>query len=148
MRLQDIISSNIYEPNKKYNSRHYLKDLSIFYTEAKITPKKEGFFVTFYKRINNKNEAFSSGDLIDYLIIKLNNQQYIFFSKEDLIRLNIISFNSIKGKMGLLGYLMGLRDVKNIWDDSIMSYKDDYEKNLTPKDIRNLNWLYNGKFQN
>lgn len=47
-----------------------------------------------------------------------------------------------------LGHLLGLRDVKNIWDDSIMSYKDDYEENLTPKDTRNLNWLYNGKFQN
>jgi predicted Zn-dependent protease len=47
-----------------------------------------------------------------------------------------------------LGHLMGLRDIKNISDYSIMSYKKNYEKELTSKDVRNLNWLYNGKFEN
>lgn len=55
MIINDIKNSQLYKPNIKYNSRHYTKNgISIFYTEAKITPKKEGYFVTFYKRLITK----------------------------------------------------------------------------------------------
>jgi hypothetical protein len=105
MKLNDIVNSKIYKPNIKYNSRHYNENgFSIFYTEAKITPKKEGYFVTFYKRINNKNEPFNNSDHIDFLIIKLNNDQYLLFNKKDLIDLKIISKDKAVGKMGFRVY--------------------------------------------
>jgi hypothetical protein len=105
MKLNDIVNSKIYKPNIKYNSRHYNENgFSIFYTEAKITPKKEGYFVTFYKRINNKNEPFNNSDHIDFLIIKLNNDQYLLFNKKDLIDLKIISKDNVVGKMGFRVY--------------------------------------------
>lgn len=105
LKIDDIFNSQIYYPNIKYNSRHYNRNgSSIFYTVGKITPKKEGYFVTFYKRINNKNEPFNINDHIDYLIIKLNKDQYILFNKKDLVDLKIISTQEFLGKMGFRVY--------------------------------------------
>ena len=79
-----------------------LNDYKISYRKAKTTPKKEGQFVTFYKRLPSGIIApFEELDHFDFLIVCVENESemgWFIFPKNILTDKNIISTNLKEGK--------------------------------------------------
>ena len=100
--------------NKEEESQAYfacqflLNDKKIIYRNAKITPKKVGQFVTFWKR--NPSEVtipFKDSDDFDYFVIttkRKNNLGQFVFPKAVLIQKGIISTAKKEGKRGFRVY--------------------------------------------
>ncbi len=92
-----------------------LNDKNIIFRNAKITPKKVGQFVTFWKR--NKEgitEPFSETDTFDYYVINVQAENQVgqfIFSKSVLIEKGIISNSKKEGKRGFRVY--------PIWDKTV-----------------------------
>ncbi len=94
---------------KEYNGCSYQEDeFIIIERTAKITPKKIGQFVTFWKRNSQQiTTPYSYTDLFDFLIIKVNfndSTGYFKFSKDVLIKNGIISSEKKEGKRGFRVY--------------------------------------------
>lgn len=99
----------IEKESKDYKAcNFYLHKKKCFYREAKITPKKTGQFVTFWKR--NKEgiiEPFHEKDKFDFYIITVrskNNSGLFLFPKKTLLAKNIISTDTKEGKRGFRVY--------------------------------------------
>ena len=79
-----------------------LNDCSIHYRKAKITPKKEGLFVTFWKRISSGIIApFDHRDDFQFLIVTVESERnsgHFIFPKSILIDQKIISTSCREGK--------------------------------------------------
>jgi hypothetical protein len=95
--------------SKEYNAcRFQLNGLQIISRTAKITPKKTGQFVTFWKR--NKQgitEPFSETDNFHYFVInveKENRHGQFVFPKSVLMAKGIISTENKDGKRGFRIY--------------------------------------------
>lgn len=89
--------------SKKYQACSFkLNELKMYFRKAKITPKKEGQFVTFWKRIPNGVIApFEQGDDFHFLIVEVERELesgYFIFPKEILVTKNIISTDVHEGK--------------------------------------------------
>lgn len=126
----DHVKKLVYEPNQltvssmeeeKQNAKYgagifQLTFHTVRFRVAKITPTKVGQFVAFWeKNENNENQPYSCEDAPDLLVINTsteNNQfgQFVF-PKEVLLKQNILSSNSTKGKMGIRVY--------PIWDSPV-----------------------------
>jgi hypothetical protein len=95
--------------SKKYAAcRFKLNGLHIISRNSKITPKKVGQFVTFWKRNENKIiEPFYENDPIDFYIVNIRNRtksgQFVF-PKSVLIKKGIISTDKKEGKRGFRVY--------------------------------------------
>ncbi len=88
--------------------RFKLNELFILCRNAKITPKKAGLFVTFWKRNSNGiTEPYSDTDLIDYFVINIRTKtcfgQFVF-PRSVLIEKGVISSGKIEGKRGFRVY--------------------------------------------
>ncbi len=85
-----------------------LDDLKIKFRQAKITPKKVGLFVTFWKRnAENKTEPFNINDPFDFYIIAAkqeNNFGFFIFPKDLLSEKNILTNSKKEGKRGFRVY--------------------------------------------
>jgi len=95
--------------SKEYNAfRFELNGLKIVYRKAKVTPKKIGQFVTFWKR--NKNgiiEPLDETDPINFYVITVEAEKkagQFIFPKSILIKKGIISTNKKEGKRGFRVY--------------------------------------------
>ena len=110
--LCDIIT----EPeSKEYHAcRYKLDGNTIFYRNAKITPKKVGQFVTFWRRNSEGiTEPYKEQDSVDYYVINVeseNNLGQFVFPKSTLIKKGIISTDKKDGKRGFRVY--------PAWDDT------------------------------
>ncbi|CCV63907.1 conserved hypothetical protein [Alteracholeplasma palmae J233] len=74
---------------------------------AKKTPKKEGYFVTFWEKIDGINHPYNKEDTCDYFIILVideENKGYFKIPKKDLIEKGIVKSETQKGKMGMRVY--------------------------------------------
>jgi len=75
---------------------------------AKITPKKKGYFVVFWKKdMDNKNIPFEYSESPDKLIITIIDGQHqgqFIFPKEILRDKGILSYDNKLGKMALRVY--------------------------------------------
>jgi hypothetical protein len=95
---------------KKYNGCSFvINNKIIIFRSAKITPKKRGQFVTFWKRplINGPIIPFDVEDLVDYfvVIVKFKEQLGQFtFPRYVLLRHGIISQQNRGGKRALRVY--------------------------------------------
>ncbi len=95
--------------SKEYDaSRFELNGLKIIYRNAKITPKKVGQFVTFWKRNGNGPiEPFNESDQIDFYVVNVRTEtafgQFVF-PKSVLIKKGIISTEKKEGKRGFRVY--------------------------------------------
>jgi hypothetical protein len=89
-----------------------LEDKNIIFRTSKETPKKEGQFVTFWKR--NKQgvtEPFADVDIMDYCVIHFKSGSKLgqfVFPKAVLIEKGILSSSKRRGKRGFRIY--------SIWD--------------------------------
>ena len=85
-----------------------VKEISIKFRKAKITPKKVGQFVTLWKRNSKKEtEPFNESDSFDfYIIVTEENENYglFLFPKNELIKRQILTTNSKEGKRGFRVY--------------------------------------------
>ncbi len=85
-----------------------INGIQIHYRKAKITPKKEGKFVTFWKRILSGIIApFDDNDEFDFVIVAVENHiesGWFIFPKSILISKKIVSTSSIEGKRGFRIY--------------------------------------------
>jgi len=97
------------DESKEYAAcRFKLNSLNIVCRSSKITPKKVGQFVTFWKRNENGIiEPLEEMDQIDFYVInvttKHNFGQFVF-PKSILIKKGIISTNKKEGKRGFRIY--------------------------------------------
>ena len=85
-----------------------LNGLNIICRNAKITPKKIGQFVTFWKRnINGSIEPFFETDRIDFYAVNVraeNKRGQFVFPKSELIKKGIISTDKKEGKRAFRVY--------------------------------------------
>ena len=89
--------------SQEYDALHFLvNQIKIHYRKAKITPKKEGLFVTFWKRIPSGIIApFDETDDFRFLIVaveKENDSGYFLFPKSILVAQKIVSTPTKEGK--------------------------------------------------
>ena len=102
--------------SQEYEGCEFLLDEKIIiFRTSKITPKKIGQFVTFWKR-NQKGitEPFSENDTIDFYVINVqfeNKTGQFVFPKSVLIENEILSTSKKDGKRGFRVY--------PIWDKTI-----------------------------
>lgn len=85
-----------------------INELHIHFRKAKITPKKGGQFVTFYKRIPSGVIApFEEKDAFDFLIVEAQDDSksgYFIFLKSELIKRQILSTDLKEGKRAFRVY--------------------------------------------
>ncbi len=93
----------------KYDAcRFELNEMKIICRSSKITPKKVGQFVTFWKR-NKKGvtEPFNETDRIDFYVINVKSENHFgqfVFPKSELLNKGIISTEKKEGKRGFRVY--------------------------------------------
>lgn len=89
-------------------ARFKLDEKFILSRNSKITPKKVGQFVTFWKRNKNKNTApFDTNDGIDFYVINCKTESKLgqfVFPKSVLIEKGLISSSKKEGKRGFRVY--------------------------------------------
>ncbi|GGX30154.1 MepB family protein [Aquimarina muelleri] len=105
----EILDFEIELESKEYCAcRFKLNELHIISRNAKITPKKSGQFVTFWKRNGNGLiEPFEEIDQIDFYTINVradNEFGQFVFPKSILIKKGIISTEKKEGKRGFRVY--------------------------------------------
>ena len=112
--VYDKIDFEISDFTKELESKDYhacqfgLNGQHIISRNAKITPKKAGQFVTFWKRVGNGPiEPFNETDLIDFYAVNVRSDykfgQFVF-PKSVLIKKGIISTNKKEGKRAFRVY--------------------------------------------
>lgn len=95
--------------SKEYHAcRFELNGFKVICRNAKVTPKKVGQFVTFWKRTNNGPiEPLHETDLFDFYVVnvQVENQfgQFVF-PKEVLIKKGIVSTDKKEGKRAFRVY--------------------------------------------
>ncbi|WP_439182638.1 MepB family protein [Carboxylicivirga taeanensis] len=135
---------------KEYGACQFkLNELNIFYRNAKITPKKTGQFVTFWKRNENGViEPFTQKDEIDFFVVNTRKKEkygQFVFPKSILIKKGIISTETKEGKRAFRVYpqwdipMSKLAERTQKWQ---LNYF--YEINNST-DLRKVNDLYSGK---
>lgn len=115
-------SKMLYEPNNIHLSqvvpeqesieyaacRFTINSYTILFRVAKITPKKIGQFVTFWKRDSSGVIApFDVTDQLDFLVVSVRNDNQLgqfIFPKTVLCTYGIVSRNGVGGKRALRVY--------------------------------------------
>lgn len=105
----EISNIKIEAESKEYDACQFkLNGLNIISRSSKITPKKVGQFVTFWKRNGNGPiEPFCNTDQFDFFIVnvKTENQYGQFvFPKSVLVKKGILSTNKKEGKRAFRVY--------------------------------------------
>lgn len=95
--------------SKEYNAcRYTFNGLKIISRSAKITPKKLGQFVTFWKRSGNGPiEPFEESDDFDFFVVNIRFEEkfgQFVFPKAVLIKKGIISTDKKEGKRAFRVY--------------------------------------------
>ena len=95
--------------SKEYDAcRFQLNGLKIICRSAKITPKKAGQFVTFWKRKSNGPiEPFELSDDFDFFVVNIRHQEkfgQFVFPKSILVQKGIISSDKKEGKRAFRVY--------------------------------------------
>lgn len=95
--------------SKEYDACNYkINNYKIHCRKSKITPKKSGQFVTFYKRIASGVIApFEETDDFDFLVVEVQDNLhygYFIFSKAELIKRQIVSTDFKEGKRAFRVY--------------------------------------------
>ena len=96
------------ESKEYYACRFNLNKLKIISRTAKITPKKVGQFVTFWKReVNQPIAPFDENDAIDFFVVNIQNEKQLgqfVFPKSLLVKKGIISTAKKEGKRAFRVY--------------------------------------------
>ena len=139
------------DEGKKYNAcRYELNGLKIVSRNAKVTPKKAGQFVTFWKR-NQKGitEPLNETDPVDFyvIVVKTENRQGQFvFPKSILIKKGILSTDRKEGKRGFRVYPVW--DItKNAQAKKTQKWQLNYFYEISETtDLKKVTELYHAKY--
>ena len=105
----EISHIEVEQESKEYQAcRFKLNELNIVCRKAKITPKKSGQFVTFWKRNGSGPiEPFSDTDKIDFYVVNIQTEKEIgqfVFPKSILIKKGILTTDKKEGKRAFRVY--------------------------------------------
>ncbi len=146
----NISDFKIETESKAYNACQFqLNGLNILSRNAKITPKKAGQFVTFWKRKGNGPIApFDENDQIDFYIVNVRTEnefgQFVF-PKSILIKKGIISTKKKEGKRAFRVY-PNWDTVKNKQAERTQKWQLNYFYQINSStDLQKVNELYNEK---
>lgn len=95
--------------SKEYNACEFmLNGMKVISRNAKTTPKKNGQFVTFWKRNNNGiTEPFDSNEGIDFFVVNVSKENRIgqfVIPQSVLVEKKIMSTDKVEGKRGFRVY--------------------------------------------
>ncbi|GAA0739223.1 MepB family protein [Gaetbulibacter jejuensis] len=148
--LLEISDFKIESESKEYNACTFkLNELNIISRTSKITPKKVGQFVTFWKR-NKKGqiEPFDENDQIDFFVVNVrakNKFGQFVFPKSVLIKHGIISTLNKEGKRAFRIYTTW-DTIKNKQAKETQKWQMNYFYHINCfTDIKKVNILYNKK---
>ncbi|GGE97848.1 hypothetical protein SAMN05443634_106173 [Chishuiella changwenlii] len=106
LQITDVVKDKECEEYLGFNFK--VNEWNIKFRKSKITPKKVGQFVTFWKRNEEKQtEPFHLNDEFDFYIIASfdeNNSGFFIFPKDILAKKQLISINEKEGKRGYRVY--------------------------------------------
>ncbi|WP_366139784.1 MepB family protein [uncultured Winogradskyella sp.] len=146
----EISDFKIEAESKEYDAcRFQLNGLNILNRNAKITPKKVGQFVTFWKRNENGPiEPFDENDQIDFYTVNVRTEnefgQFVF-PKSVLIRKGIISTEKKEGKRAFRVYPnWDIPKSKQAERTQKWQLNYFYQINVST-DLQKVTELYNGK---
>lgn len=142
-----ISNFKIETESKEYNACQFnLNNLKIIFRNAKITPKKVGQFVTFWKReINQPIAPFDENDTFDFFVVNIQNENQIgqfVFPKAILIKKGIISTNKKEGKRAFRIYPPWDKTTSKQAEQSQKWQVDYFYEILDEKDLAGLLKLY------
>lgn len=105
----EILNLTLEPESKEYDAcRFELSGRHVLSRSGKITPKKSGQFVTFWKRNGNGPiEPFAESDQIDFFIVNVrteNEYGQFVFPKNVLIKKGILSTKNKEGKRAFRVY--------------------------------------------
>ncbi len=154
-KVYNKLSFNIFRVNKELEGIEYdacqfeLNGMKVISRSSKITPKKVGQFVTFWKRNQNgETEPYSENDPFDFYVINVKSGDRLgqfVFPKSELINKGVITTEKKDGKRGFRVY--------PIWDKALNKQAEKtqkwqlnyfYEIDKTT-DFKRVNELYNKK---
>jgi len=152
-KIYDQLSLEISKMNNELEGTEYdacqfeLNGMKIISRSSKITPKKVGQFVTFWKRNQNgETEPYSENDQFDFYVISAKSGErfgQFVFPKSELINKGFITTEKKDGKRGFRVY--------PIWDKTLNRQAEKtqkwqlnyfYEIDKTT-DLKKVNELYN-----
>jgi len=129
-KIYDKLSLNISNVNNKLEGTEYdacqfeLNGMKMISRSSKITPKKVGQFVTFWKRNQNgETEPYSENDQFDFYIINAKSGDHFgqfVFPKSELIKKNFITTEKKDGKRGFRVY--------PVWDKTLNKQAEKTQK--------------------
>lgn len=101
--------SELKNEGEEYDACQFkLNGLKIICRSSKITPKKSGQFVTFWKRnLLGITEPFSESDSFDFYLINVSSGErfgQFIFPKSELIKKGIVTSEKKEGKRGFRVY--------------------------------------------
>ncbi len=136
--------------SKEYAAcRFKLNGLCVISRNSKITPKKIGQFVTFWKRNGNGSiEPLDENDKIDFYVVNVETQnkfgQFVF-PKSVLIQKGILSTNKQEGKRGFRVY-PNWDTPKNGQAERTQKWQLNYFYEINESiNLKNIKALYDGK---
>ncbi|WP_299765324.1 MepB family protein [uncultured Dokdonia sp.] len=145
-----ISDFKIESESKEYKAcRFKLNGLNILSRNAKITPKKVGQFVTFWKRKGNGPiEPFHESDQVDFYVVNVRTKnefgQFVF-PKSVLIKKGIISTEKKEGKRGFRVYPKWDR-VQSKQAEQTQKWQLNYFYEINSSiELKKVNALYQGK---
>lgn len=146
----EISDFEIETESKEYDAcRFQLNGLNILSRNAKITPKKVGQFVTFWKRNGNGQiEPFDENDQIDFYVVNVRTEnqfgQFVF-PKSVLIKKGIISTEKKEGKRAFRVY-PNWDSVKSKQAEQTQKWQLNYFYQINSStDLQKVNELYGRK---
>ncbi|WP_333661438.1 MepB family protein [Chishuiella changwenlii] len=106
LQITDVVKDKECEEYLGFNFK--VNEWNIKFRKSKITPKKVGQFVTFWKRNEEKQtEPFHLNDEFDFYIIAVfdeANSGFFLFPKDILAKKQLISTSEKEGKRGYRVY--------------------------------------------
>jgi hypothetical protein len=95
--------------SKEYDAcKFHINDAKIICRNSKITPKKIGQFVTFWKRNGNDPiEPFEDKDVFDFFVVNVRTEEefgQFVFPKSVLVKKGIVSTSKKEGKRAVRVY--------------------------------------------
>ncbi|MDH7913570.1 MepB family protein [Winogradskyella sp. SYSU M77433] len=129
-KIYNKLSLNISELKNEHEGTEYdacqfeLNGMKIISRSSKITPKKVGQFVTFWKRNKNgETEPYSENDLFDFYVINAKSGdrfgQFVF-PKSELINKGFVTSEKKDGKRGFRVY--------PVWDKTLNKQAEKTQK--------------------
>jgi len=129
-KIYDKLSLNIANLNNELEGTEYdacqfeLNGMKMISRSSKITPKKVGQFVTFWKRNQNgETEPYSENDQFDFYIINVKSGEHFgqfVFPKSELINKGFIITEKKGGKRGFRVY--------PVWDKTLNKQAEKTQK--------------------